>query len=358
MKRVNTANLVPGMVTAEDVYNYNSQLILPKGLILDDKTITKLAFYSIISVRVEDEMATQETGAEEYNLSYSERLKKSEEFLRFKLEFEKDVEAFREIINEVVVKGSPLDVDKLLNQTLNIIDLSATTPNIFDMLHAMRDYDDATYVHSMNVALICNVFARWLHMDEKDVKLATVCGLMHDIGKTQISDSIIKKPGKLTAAEFKEIQRHPQKGYQFLKDSALDLEIKNAALMHHERCDGTGYPLGLTGNQITKFAKLVAIADVYDALTSARVYRGPLCPFSAISIFESEGLYHYDPQFIMTFLENVVNTYLLNDVILSNGVRGTIVFIHKEQLSRPTIKTASGFIDLTLHPDITIEALI
>ena len=128
--------------------------------------------------------------------------------------------------------------------------------------------------------------------------------------------------------------------------------------MHHERCDGSGYPLGIMGPQIPTFARMVSIADVYDAMTSKRVYRGPLCPFKTIEIFEEEGIQKYDPQFVITFMENVVNTYLLNSVRLSNGLVGTIVFINKDRLSAPTVKTDTDFIDLSRTPTIKIEAII
>ena len=213
-------------------------------------------------------------------------------------------------------------------------------------------------MHSMNVALICNIFARWLRMSEEEIAKATTSGLLHDIGKIMIPESILKKPDKLTKQEFNIIKRHPQEGYRLLLGSKLDEDVLNAVLMHHERCDGSGYPFGLMANQIGTYAKMVAIADVYDATTSARVYRGPLCPFSAISIFEDEGLQKYDPRFIMTFLENVVNTYLLNNVRLTNGTVGTVVFIHKDKLSSPTIRTAGGFVDLSTQSNLQIEALI
>lgn len=358
MKRIGVSNLVAGMVTAEDIYNYNNQLIVPRGLILDDKTIAKLDYYSILSVRIEDEQVEINDQAAEYTRSYAERIKESPEFVRFKKEFDEDVENFKNAINDVVIKGAPLDVDKLLNQTLNILDIASTTPNMFDMLHCMREYDDATYVHSMNVALICNVMARWMHMSEEDISKATVCGLLHDIGKTMIPDGIIKKPGKLTNEEYAIVKKHPQAGYELLKKSKLSNDILNAVLMHHERSDGTGYPLGLSGQQISPYARMVSIADVYDAMTSARVYRGPLCPFTTIEIFEEEGLQKYDPQFIMTFLENVVNTYLLNSVQLSNGERGTIVYINKDKLSRPTVRTDSDFLDLATHQDIKIISIV
>lgn len=245
-----------------------------------------------------------------------------------------------------------------MNYTLNILDVDSTSPNVFDMLHIMREYDDSTYVHSMNVALICNVFARWLHMSEEEIRLATISGLLHDIGKTQIPDAIIKKPGKLTDDEYNIVKTHPREGYRLLRNSHLHPSVLNAVLMHHERCDGTGYPSGLQRDEIDTFGKMVAIADVYDAMTSARIYRGPLCPFKAIALFESEGLQRYDTRFIMTFLENVVNTYLLNKVRLNNGVVGKIIFINRDRYSAPTVQTDHGFLDLSLHPDISIEALV
>lgn len=358
MKRINTSELLPGMITAEDIYNYNNQLILPKGLILNDKTITKLAFYSIMQVRVEDEPIPIPDDKQTYEVSYSERIRKSSEYLIFRQEFEDDVALFRNAVNDVIKNGAPLDIDRLMNHTLNILDIGATTPNIFDMLHNMREYDDVTYVHSMNVALICNVFARWLRMTEEEIRLATMSGLLHDLGKTQIPDTIIKKPGKLNTQEYDIVKTHPQEGYRILQKSTIPQEVMNAVLMHHERCDGSGYPFGVDGTKLGMYSKMVAIADVYDAMTSARIYRGPLCPFKAIALFESEGLSKYDTRLIMTFLENVVNTYLLNTVRLNNGLSGKIVYIHRDKLSSPTVQTDHGFLDLSIHPDITIEALV
>lgn len=357
MKRVKTSDLLPGMITAEDVLNYNNQLILPKGLILTDKTITKLAFYSVISVKVEDSVAN----VNEKNLdepTYAEKIRQSPEFIKFRDEFRQDVDSFKQVVNDVVEKGAPLNVDRLMNHTLNILEPGWTSPNIFDMLHSMREYDDATYVHCMNVALICNVFARWLHLSEEEIRTATISGLLHDIGKTQIPDSIIKKPGKLTEEEYSIVKTHPQVGHQMLASSALPKSILNAVLLHHEKCDGSGYPFGFNGDQIDPYAKIVSIADVYDAMTSARIYRGPLCPFKAIALFESEGLQKYDTKYILTFLENVVNTYLLNTIRLNNGVTGKIVYINKNHLSSPTIQTDHGFLDLSAHPELYIEDIV
>lgn len=358
MKRMSTSELVPGMITAEDVYNYNNQLILQKGLILTDKAITKLEFYSIINVRVEDELAKLQDKSADVVPSYAERVKSSREFRMFQQEFEENVTSFRNSINDVVERGTQLNVDELLDQTMALVSNENGSVNIFDMLHNMRNYDDVTYVHCVNVALICNIFARWLRFNEEEIRIATLSGLFHDIGKLMIPDNIIRKPGKLTSQEYMVVKTHPQDGYRILCNQDLDSHIRNAALMHHERCDGSGYPLGLKAPQIDDYAKIVAIADVYDAMTSARIYRGPLCPFKVIAVFENEGLQKYDTRFILTFLENVVNTYLLNRVRLNNGVEGDIIYINHSQLSAPTIKCGNSYIDLSTEPGLSIESII
>ncbi len=128
--------------------------------------------------------------------------------------------------------------------------------------------------------------------------------------------------------------------------------------MHHERCDGSGYPSRLLTNDIDEFAKIVAIADVYDAMTSARVYRGPLCPFDVVHIFETEGLKKFEPKYLLTFLKRIMDTYMNNDVLLNNGETGTIIMINQLYLSKPVIKTAASFIDLSQEPDLYITKIL
>lgn len=358
MKRVRTSDLVPGMITAEDIFNYERQLILPRGSVLTDNAINKLAFYSILQIRIDDSVPNSAAVPVIAEHSYVEKFKDSPSFIQFKKNFEADADNFKDAINDLIEKNEPLVLDKLMSNTLQTLEPSQTNPNVFEMLHCMREYDDATYIHCMNVSLICNMLARWLHFDEEVTRDVTMSGLLHDVGKTKIPDSIIKKPDKLTQQEYDIVKKHPKEGYDILKSSVSSENILNAVLMHHERCDGSGYPFGLTNNQIDSYAKIVAIADVYDALTSARVYRGPLCPFKAIALFEKEGLQKYDVHYILTFLENVVNTYYTNTVLLNNGITGKIIFINKSNLAAPTIQTDDGFLDLSKHPELYIEDII
>lgn len=360
MQRVSTSNLVPGMITAEDVYTYTNKLLIKAGTELTDNLITKLEFYSIISVRVTDEsLAAVSTPAKTAdNLSYSEKIKNSQEYKDFKQKFEAEILKFQRVMNGVVQQKLVLDLDTLFKFVEQFLSVETGYLSVFDMLHNLRQYDDSTYTHCLNVSLMCNVFARWLNLSEEDRHTATLCGLLHDIGKVAVPQEIINKPSSLTTSEYSIVKKHTIDGYNILKRCGVGSVIANAALMHHERNDGSGYPLGLTGDKIDEFGKMVAVIDVYDAMTSARVYRGPLCPFKVIAIFESEGFQKYDVKYVSTFLENIVNTHLLQRVRLSDGRVGEIVFINKNKLSKPTVKCGEKFIDLAVEKDLIIEEIL
>ena len=395
MKRLRISELVPGLTTAEDVYSFNNQLVVERNTTLTDEIITRLEYYSVLSIRVkEDEVpsggSASSSGSDLFDLdldnlffnsdstanasqqaspyagmsntpqtsenwsfsdtspalSYSQRIKATKQFMEFQKNFVANTEALEGHLHEIIEKNS-INTGVMLQSVSSLIVKGSTSISMFDMLHNMRSYDDLTYVHSMSVALICNIFGKWLGYSEEDKKILTLAGLLHDIGKMTIPENIIKKPARLTNDEYMQIKKHTVEGYKILKNLPIDTRIKDAALMHHERCDGGGYPLSVTGERIPDFAKIVAIADVYDAMTAARVYRGPMCPFKVVSIFEEEGLQKYDSHFILTFLENIGQTYLNNRVRLNDGREGEIVLIHRDAVSRPLIKLTDGsFVDL------------
>ncbi len=354
MNLVSVQDLIPGMRVGVDIYNLHNQLVLPKDTVLTQEIIDKLADYSIRYVRISEEKKQAAPGI---HRSYSQRLKSSRSFQEFKHEFISNVYVIKDEFNDVVTKNLPINVDKLLEKTATVFSKADGT-NVFDMLHNMREYDDSTYVHCLNVSLICGVLAKWLDFSKEDTDTLVLAGMLHDIGKLSIPDSIIKKPGKLSKEEFAIIKTHTTKGYDILSTQTLPDAVKYAALMHHERCDGTGYPRRLKYEKIDRFARLVAIADVYDAMTSARVYRGPMSPFTVVETFEKEGLQKYDPEYVLVFLEHIVNTYLNNRVLLSDGRKGEVVLINKQALSKPLIQLEDGFLDLSKHKDITIEKIL
>lgn len=358
--RILTSQAVPGMIIGDDVYTTANHLIIPAGTTITNKTITRLKFYSIhqITVSVEDDVDELQFQLPLEAMTYSEKVKNTPEFKAFNASIEKSAEHVRDQISNLVEKNAPVDEDALLADIASALSNARNGMHVFDMLHSMRNYDDETYMHSVNVALICNVLGRWLNFTRRDLDTLTMCGLLHDIGKLLIPPEIIKKPGPLTDAEYEIAKTHTGRGYNILRAQKANIHVQMSAMMHHERCDGTGYPLGIKGDQIDRFAKIVMIADVYEAMTAPRVYRGPLCPFEAISIFESEGLAKYDTRAVMTFLEHVNQTYLNNNVRLSDKSEGVIVMMNPTRLSRPVIHVGDRFIDLAKEPELYIEAIL
>lgn len=361
MKRLSTMQLMPGMVLGADVLNMDETVILSEGTVLTDRLITKLEMYGIQTVSVRSSSpASEEPGtvSDSASSSYTRRIRNTAAFHQFSREYSRNLDLFQQTINAVVERNLPLDVDELLARALNISALGSNPNSVLAMLNSMREYDDSTYAHCINVALLCNIFAGWLRFDAREIRLATSSGLLHDVGKLKVPHNILTKPARLTEDEYSEIQKHPIDGYQLLEQQKVDIHIQNAALMHHERMDGSGYPLHYRGSQIDKYARLVAIADVYDAMTAKRVYRGPLCPFRVIELFESEGFQKYDVEYLLVILENIVNTYIQTPCRLSDGREGDIIYINRSNLSRPIVQCGAKCVDLSEHPSLSVETLL
>lgn len=367
MQKLPIFMLSPNMIIAENVLDYNRHLILEKGTVLTETLIDRLFANQIISVMVEDGVQTPQTQVDnkiplpdlpDLTMTYSDRVRQSREFKIFQKNYLASVSRLSKYLNELVQKNATETIYRMLQDTINLLEITKGSFHIFDMLQNMREYDDDTYAHSLNVALICNVLSTWLNWSKEEIEMATACGLLHDIGKLSIPPEVIRKPSKLSVEEYLKVRTHPQEGYMILKKLNLDAHIQNAALMHHERTDGTGYPLNLRGQAIDRYASLVSIADVYDATTAKRVYRDALCPFEVIHIFEQEGFQRYETAFLLPFLEHVVNTYLQNQCMLSDGRVCTIIFINRDHLSRPTVMYNGCFLDLAKYPDLKIVKLL
>lgn len=365
VERILLSEAEPGMELANDIYDDTGRLIVPYGTILNKMIIERMDEYKIVVIKI---IKKEESGNyfEENGYKYSEiyqqpgyfeKIKETEDFKKFAKTFDTSVEGFKTLLNDVVVKNTEVNLERMLKDVNKIIESNKTGNNMLDVLNCMRGYDDLTYVHSMNVALICNMIAGWLNYSESDTDLLTAAGLLHDIGKVKIPKEIICKPGKLTDSEYEIIKNHTVFGYEILKDCQIDRRIKNAALMHHERYDGRGYPNGLSGNQIDEIARIVAVADVYDAMTADRVYREGICPFDVIGYFQNE-IAVYDPKYLLLFLEKTAETYVSNKVLLTDGKEAKILMINKAALGRPVVMTGEEIIDLSKKKELKIAKLL
>ena len=363
MHTVATKDLQPGMVTATPVMSRHGQMIVEAHKMLTTQMIAHLEFYGIESARIIDGAlpvdAIQSMAEEKEAVDrYSERVRNSKEFKAFCKEYNEGISDLKSQLNDIVNRNADVDVDELLTYPLSLMNTYSNKLQMFDMLHSLRQFDDLTYAHSVNVALVASIIGEWLGYSEEDVHVLTLCGLLHDIGKVRIPRKILEKPGKLTPTEFEVMKAHVNEGYDIIKDKDIDSRVKEACLLHHEKCDGTGYPFGLTSEKIPDFAKIIAIADIYDAMTSDRVYRSAVCPFTVIHLMEQECFSTLDPKFALPFFKNVASSYIHNNVKLSNGETGEVVLINDRSLSRPVIRCKDKFIDLSAAPDLTITSIL
>ena len=189
---------------------------------------------------------------------------------------------------------------QVIKNTVNIMVRIVHKENTLPLAFKMRSYNDYTYIHSVNVASLCMAFAYHLKWDDMDLQIVGEGGFLHDIGKTQVDLRIIMKPDKLTDDEFTEMKKHPLQGKEIAIKQNVDPEILKVILEHHEHEDGSGYPDNLCNGRISKYGKLSAIIDVYDALTTDRCYHKGIESDKAIEKMSAwQG--HFDPEFFEIF---------------------------------------------------------
>ena len=292
--------------------------------------------------------------------SNSRRMMVSNEFKGFQVDYLLYIEHVKSVFSNVIhTPGYTINITELIEKMAPLYTARNTIVELFDMLNQMHTVSDTIYAHCVNVALISRMIGRWLHLEQHELDILTCSGLLHDIGKLAIPDEVLNKPGKLTDEEFALIKSHPKTGYEMLRNQDIDTRIKQAALMHHERYDGSGYPNKLSSEFLSDFSMIVAIADVYDAMTAARSYREPLCAFQVIEKFEQEGFQKYHTKYIYVFLHNIASTYQSNRVMLNDGRGCKIVMLNQNTLSRPIVQFDDGScLDLAGQRDLYITKIL
>lgn len=290
----------------------------------------------------------------------SKKVMESTEFMGFQIQYLTAINDLKTVFENVVSdRAYNINDESLVNNISSLVVSRNTITELFDMLYQMHTLDDSVYAHCVNVALIARMIGRWLHLPPNDLNILTCCGLFHDIGKLSIPSEVLNKPSKLTDEEFALIKAHPKYGYDLLRNQNIDNRIKQSALMHHERYDGSGYPNGLSGELLIDFSAIISIADVYDAMTAARSYREPLCPFEVIASFEREGFQKYHPKFLIVFLNHIASTYQSNRVMLNDGRACKIVMLNQSTLSKPIVQFDDGScLDLSSQRELYITKIL
>lgn len=395
MRKLTARELQPGMVALEAIITPHGQVLAPAGTELTRQIINKMKLYNTeyavvdlpdvpvevpvpveapvpapapasvpIPVPAPAPVSAPATPKEpktriEESKTHSQKVMESGEFKDFQMDYSRALSFLKDVFCGVVNKSYTIEEHELVKSVAPLFISRNTITEVFDMLNQMHSLDDSVYAHCINVALIARMIGRWLHFEQHDLDTLTCCGLLHDIGKVMIPEEVLNKPGKLTDEEFRLIKAHPKFGYELLRNQNIDSRIKHSALMHHERYDGSGYPNGLSSDLLPDFAMIVAIADVYDAMTAARSYRVPLCPFQVIANFEKEGFQKYHTKYIYIFLHRIASTYQNNRVMLNDGRACKIVLLNQNSLSRPIVQFDDGTcFDLSTQSEIQITRIL
>lgn len=230
-------------------------------------------------------------------------------------------------------------------------------PQIKEMLQGNEE--DYVYHKSAAVALTSYLIGQWSGYPSKEGMQIALSGLLHDIGKAKVDSDIWSKKGTLTENEKIEMRRHTHYGYELLRNvPAINDGVKLAALQHHERIDGSGYPLGVTGERIHPYAKIVAIADIFHAMTQNRIYKRASSPYIALERLKEESFGQLDPQLVRTFIHKVGQMHQNAFVKLNDGRVGRIVFTEDSHLTRPWVSVDGSIVQLTQERQIWIEEVL
>lgn len=187
----------------------------------------------------------------------------------------------------------------------HVVEVIAENPPLIQSLLAVSTHDSSTYTHSVNVGVYSIALATQLYRGSSAHDLAELGAgfFLHDLGKARIDRSILNKRGPLNPDELATMRKHPEIGHEILQQTQADTaECRTIVLQHHERFDGTGYPFGLTGEQISEYARICSVADVFDALVSARPYKPSMNSFTALRIMRDEMLDHFQREVFECFI--------------------------------------------------------
>ncbi|MBO6133471.1 MAG: HD-GYP domain-containing protein [Lachnospiraceae bacterium] len=352
MKMVAIGALMDGMIVAENVV-VGGQTVINRGSMVNPPLRQKLVAMGLKGINIMEPGDAPQT--------YYEKIRMSQEFNTFVNNYSGNLRAYKAAVDSFILNKVPFRLNDLKQIANYLVTDSMMGTTLFAYLYLhVPTQEELTYAHGLNVALICRIFARWLKMTPEEADTLVLCGFLYDIGKFMIPNEILWKPEKLNKMEFDLVKTHAYHGYHLLKNYSKNVNehVLNATLQHHESMDGSGYPQGLVANDIDNYAKIMSILDVYEALTSARPYRHPKCPYAVVEIMMQDGYQRYDAGYLMLFLNKIVDELIGNRVRLSDGTEGEVVMNNKNYLSRPIVSCQGRVVDLSKERNLSIVEIV
>lgn len=340
----------PGMILARPVLSQTDNVLINENTVLTEQFLNLLSSWGVQDVHIKEPLMAAEDNL--FSLVSEAQI--------FSDNHSVIVKDLREAFDHTrYFKEVPLSkMNELADQTVETL---ISSSGVISHLSSIRTTDDYTFRHSLNVGIIAGVIGKWLDLRGRDLRNLVLTGLLHDIGKTQISLEILNKPGPLTPEEFAVMQDHPSLGFELIKGAAVKLPdpVMLGVWQHHERMDGQGYPFALPGDEVSRYARIIAVADIYDAMTSDRVYRKAVTPFSVIAEVFSTMFSALDPAVTVPFLTRVKDSLIGYVVRLSDGTQARVIYLDRDRPAQPVVKMADGrYVDLEKNKDLSIIEIV
>lgn len=311
MKFVKPKDLTTDMLPVRSIYNKRHELLLAANHPLTPQIIARLEMMGLKGILVYDEYSSME----EYRGYISE-------------------DSRYEAVNALM----DLSIDKVIYCVNDIVDQLMANNDILLDMSDLQFYDSDTYEHSMNVCLLSTACGIVIGLDDPSLRKLAVGAMLHDIGKMSISKDILNKPGKLNVEERKIINTHPQRGYDMTYDNySVSVDSRMCILCHHENWDGSGYPNNLKADGIPYLARIVHVADVYDAMCQKRAYKDEYNPVEVIEYLYANCGSMFDKNIVSGFLRSVVVFPVGTRVELSNGEKAVVIRNRASYVTRPVV---------------------
>lgn len=339
--RVHVTDLKPGDCLKDDTFSSRGIHVLPRGTKLQPLEISLLVRHGVDYVDIDPETPPPQ-------------LARTAALEEVSAGFDSMIDGFESIYLEALASGkfNRSVVDDALQPMLATLDQHKDVVTLLLMLE--RD-DDYTYNHSLQVGMLSYYIAKWLGYTEQESYAISRAGYLIDIGKCKIDPFLLNKPGKLSPEEFDEMKLHTQFGYEIIRSSMSDLPTALAALQHHEREDGSGYPTGMKQIDIHPFSQIAAVADVYSAMTTARVYQSKKELIGVLRELHSMSFGKLNGRAVQALIHHLLPSFIGKRVLLSSGDMGVIIMNNPIDAFRPLIRLdRGGFLDLSAQRDCSI----
>ena len=348
MKAVSVEDLKPGMVLARSLVNEDMIVILSEDTLLTQAHITRLSYLNIPVVCIKDvyELSrTYQTASSVFN--------RGNTFIK---DYEGVVNTAHEIFDNLS-EGSPREVQKAKNMVSQDITPLSKNSGAIDYLFEMSHLANDIYQHSLRVSILAGVIAKWMHFTQVDSKDIMLAGFLHDIGKTKMPKNLLTKdPASLQGEDYEAYIRHTVDGHHILNSMPeISDNVKLAVMQHHERIDGSGFPFGSKKDDISPLASIIAVADIYDNITTEREGYMKQTPFDAIEYINKNLYTALDPVVCIPVLTHIKDAFLGSRVTLNNGLSGKIAAYPHGFAARPVVSISpQEVIMMDDHPDLRI----